>query len=408
MEEFFGALLRGLGQALAFFYDLIPSYGAAIILLTIAVRLLILPLAIKQTRSMQAMGKLQPKLKEIQRKHKGNRQKISEETMKLYKEHRVNPLGGCLPLLLQLPIFFALFSVLRAATPEIAIPAEPVALAEVQDAFCRPVGEPDVSGLAPNELECDTTGDGEFDRRIAIERWQERDGQVIKPLDVLTRCTPQEIGESGNARFFCETPVGTGHLPEDSELFADVIDGGEPFLGIQLSCGATQAQSEDGIRQCAPRGTEAGGAPLVGYYGLIALMVVSTWYQTRQMQATSGQQAQMQMMARIMPIFLGFISLTIPAGVLLYWVTTNGWQIGQQYVMLRAREAEAERSKAERAKPQAVSEGSGDGKGSQAPRAEEKARGDRSKSQGKAGPQGGRPRPRKGKGGRSRKKRRKR
>src|SRR5207245_6912318 len=85
--------------------DLIPSYGLAIILLTVAVRLVLLPLTIKQTRSMQEMQRLQPEVKRIQAKYKGDRQKMNEEMMNLYKEHKVNPLGGCLPLLLQLPYY---------------------------------------------------------------------------------------------------------------------------------------------------------------------------------------------------------------------------------------------------------------------------------------------------------------
>ncbi len=108
----FHELLAFLGKGLAFFYDLIPSYGLAIILLTVAVRLVMLPLTIKQTRSMQEMQKLQPEVKRLQAKYKGgDRQKMNEEMMKLYKEHKVNPLGGCLPLVLQLPIFLALYRV---------------------------------------------------------------------------------------------------------------------------------------------------------------------------------------------------------------------------------------------------------------------------------------------------------
>lgn len=109
--EMFDWLLGLLGSALAFFYNIIPSYGVAIILVTAMVRLVMLPLTIKQTRSMQAMQKLQPEIKKLQSKHKGDRQKLNEEMMGLYKEHQVNPLGGCLPLLLQLPIFIALYRV---------------------------------------------------------------------------------------------------------------------------------------------------------------------------------------------------------------------------------------------------------------------------------------------------------
>jgi YidC/Oxa1 family membrane protein insertase len=98
---------------LAFFYGLIQSYGLAIILLTVTVRIVLLPLSIKQTRSMREMQMIQPEIKRIQAKHKGNRQKMNEEMMALYKEHGVNPLGGCLPLVLQMPVLIGLFYVIR-------------------------------------------------------------------------------------------------------------------------------------------------------------------------------------------------------------------------------------------------------------------------------------------------------
>jgi YidC/Oxa1 family membrane protein insertase len=98
---------------LAFFYSLIPSYGLAIILLTLTTRIVLLPLSIKQTRSMREMQVIQPQVKALQKKHKGDRQKLNEEMMKLYKEHGVNPLGGCLPLLLQFPVLIGLFYVIR-------------------------------------------------------------------------------------------------------------------------------------------------------------------------------------------------------------------------------------------------------------------------------------------------------
>jgi YidC/Oxa1 family membrane protein insertase len=112
-SDIWHALLNGLGASLAFFYDLIPNYGVAIILLTAAVKIVTLPLTIKQTRSMQAMQKVQPEMKRLQAKFKGDRQKLNEEMMKLYQEHGVNPLGGCLPLVLQMPVLIALLQVFR-------------------------------------------------------------------------------------------------------------------------------------------------------------------------------------------------------------------------------------------------------------------------------------------------------
>jgi YidC/Oxa1 family membrane protein insertase len=106
LSQFFAA-------ALHVFDNLTGSLGWSIILLTIAFRVVVLPLSIKQTKSMIAMQKLQPQLKEIQKKYKDDREKMGQEMMKLYKENKVSPLGGCLPLLIQLPILFALFAVLH-------------------------------------------------------------------------------------------------------------------------------------------------------------------------------------------------------------------------------------------------------------------------------------------------------
>ena len=94
---------------------LIPNYGIAIILLTLIVRILFWPLTHKGTESMKRLQALQPQIKALQEKYRDKPQKLHSETMALYKENKVNPLGGCLPMLVQIPVFFALFSVLRSA-----------------------------------------------------------------------------------------------------------------------------------------------------------------------------------------------------------------------------------------------------------------------------------------------------
>jgi YidC/Oxa1 family membrane protein insertase len=99
---------------LALLYGFIPNYGVAIIILTVMVRVVTLPIMQKQMKSMERMRELQPRLKEIQEQHKENRQRQSEEQMKLYKEEGVNPLGGCLPMLLQFPVFIGLFYALQS------------------------------------------------------------------------------------------------------------------------------------------------------------------------------------------------------------------------------------------------------------------------------------------------------
>jgi YidC/Oxa1 family membrane protein insertase len=110
MTRFFGWMLRAL-YSLPF----LGNYGVAIVILTILVRVVTAPLVSKQMRSMEGMRGLQPKIKEVQEKHKDDRQKQSEEMMRLYKKEGVNPLGGCLPMVLQLPVMIGLFYALRSS-----------------------------------------------------------------------------------------------------------------------------------------------------------------------------------------------------------------------------------------------------------------------------------------------------
>jgi YidC/Oxa1 family membrane protein insertase len=121
------ALLSGIFWLLKYFYGWVGDWGFAIILLTILFRIITFPLVWKQTKSMIEMQKIQPKIKALQEKYKNNKEKQQEEMMKFYQENKVNPFGGCLPLLLQMPLLFALFSVLRVNLPEYISKFVPVA-----------------------------------------------------------------------------------------------------------------------------------------------------------------------------------------------------------------------------------------------------------------------------------------
>src|SRR5215210_9321008 len=99
-----------------FWHDTVGfGWGASIIGLTIVIRLLILPLTFKQVRSMQALQRLQPEMKKIQARYKDDKQRQQQAMMEFYKEHQVNPLGSCLPLILQFPFFIGLYQTLRSA-----------------------------------------------------------------------------------------------------------------------------------------------------------------------------------------------------------------------------------------------------------------------------------------------------
>lgn len=108
-------LTRFFELALDWLYVIIPNYGWAIIVLTILVRMVTAPLMVRQMRSAERMREVQPKLKALQERYADDRQKQSEEMMKLYREENINPLGGCLPLLLQMPVLIGLFYALRTS-----------------------------------------------------------------------------------------------------------------------------------------------------------------------------------------------------------------------------------------------------------------------------------------------------
>jgi len=198
-------------QIVIFLYqNVVPSYGLVIILLTLIVRVVLTPLTISQTKSMAKMQKMQPKLKEIQKKYKDDKQKVQEKTMEFYRQNNVNPLAGCLPLLLQMPIFFALFQALR------------------------------------------------------------------EPSDIVRNV----LG-----------PFMLNNVPNPNYN----------FLWLNLN------QPDQ-------------------YYILVILMV-ATMFLTTKMTTTDPKQS---VISYAMPVVFGFISINLPSGILIYWVTTNIWSIGQQ------------------------------------------------------------------------------
>lgn len=121
MENLFNIILyQPFLNLLIFIYNILPGrdFGVAVVVVTVIVRLILMPLSIKALLSQRSITKIQPKLKELQKKHKHDKETLSRETMAMYKEHGVNPLSGCLPILIQLPILLALYSVFSSGFKE--------------------------------------------------------------------------------------------------------------------------------------------------------------------------------------------------------------------------------------------------------------------------------------------------
>src|SRR6266498_5982139 len=257
----FDPLYDAFGSALAFFYAVVPNEGVAIILLTVAVMLVLFPLTAKAARVMLAMQRLQPEIKKLQAKHKGDRQKLNEEMMKLYQENKVNPLGGCLPLVVQFPVFIALFHVLRSTAATVP------------------------------------TGSSLYKAIIAAE------------------------------------------------------PNGLTFLGMDLSLKATDNHGD--LLTALP------------YYILVGAVFLTGFLQSRQSQRNTppGGNPQMQMITKVLPIAFGVFSLYFPAGLVLYFLTSNLWRLGQQELIMRKVaprdhlrkdkpiDAKSSTTKTERAKP---------------------------------------------------------
>src|SRR3954452_4017189 len=239
--NFFGAIL-------AFFYGIIPNLGISIILLTILVMLVMFPLTAKQAKSMLAMQRAQPEIKKLQAKYKNDRAKLNEEMMKFYQENKINPLSGCLPLLVQLPIFLALFRVMR--DPYKHIPKS----SSLYAAFCT----------GPN-------------------------GKLHTQA-----CNVPKLG-----------------LPVP-----------QYFLGMNLSESATSVTG--------------GFVDALPYFILVGLVILTGFMQARQNRRNSPNITnQMAMVTNILPIAFGVFSLQFPAGLVLYFLVSNLWRLGQQEVILR-------------------------------------------------------------------------
>lgn len=238
-------LLRPIQSAIEyvviFLYNHVAAnYGIVIILLTIIVRLVLTPLTISQTKSMAKMQKLQPAIQELQKKYKDDKQKLQQETMEFYKQNNVNPLAGCLPLLLQLPVFFALFQALR--TP---------------------------SAIITNVL-----------------------GQPFIPVYMF-----------GNIR----------------NILMNIPNTKYDFLWLNLN--------------------------MRDPFFILAILMVATMFISTKMTTTDPKQ---RLITYLMPVVFGVISWNLPAGILVYWVTTNIWSIGQQWIVNRIVKKESTKEEAKK------------------------------------------------------------
>ena len=225
------------------------TWALSIIILVVLMRLIMVPLFIKQRNSMQKMQSHMPQLAELRKKYKNDKQRLNEETMKFYKENGINPLGGCLPLLAQLPVFWALFNVLRAI------------------ANWTPGHTPSYGMTVPFVESAHSA------RIFGISLYD----QFLHPA----------VGESSTSRYLIVVFV--------------LISAATTFLTMR------QSQKRGMMNQTAPDPDQPGAA---------------------------AAQAMSKNMMYIAPFF-ALTGLYWQFGLVLYWVTTNVWTLGQQHFLFR-------------------------------------------------------------------------
>ena len=269
------------------------DFALAIIIFTILIRTILAPLFVRQIRSQKEMQRMQPLVREVQRKHKGNRQKVYEETQALYREHGVNPAAGCLPVLVQLPILFALYQALIRASNVVTIPLERAS----SDAFAQ--------------LQAALPGITEIAR------------------------TASEVRFSAPLRGPCDLPQ---------------FSSGDYSAFLPLNC-----QLIDPIKLTEPVNTTIGwllnlnlagvdtvfAVPLFGGFALSFLAVIAAILQFVQVKMTSprpnaedptsGMTSTMTYTFPLLTIFWGGI---FPSGLILYWIVYTAYLVIQQFLIM--------------------------------------------------------------------------
>lgn len=290
-----GSISRFFGMIMDAIYNFfsnslgIESLGVSIIVFTIIVRLLMLPLAFKQQKSMQDMQKIQPELKKIQEKYKNKKDQASQkqfqmEQSRLFHENNVNPAAGCLPLLVQFPIIIALFGVLRNI---------PAYIMSIKDIYIQIIGKISTSPAYEEVINSFTKNNIDVSNQNKV-------------IDVLSK-----FGQSSWDSLIDK--IGT--VDQSVYPLVDKLNEINNFFGINL------AEKPDllsiGIL-----------IPILSV--LFSFLSSKFMYIKRNNDETSKQQSTMMY---TMPIVMGFIVTTMPAGLGLYWIVSSIVQVIQQIVI---------------------------------------------------------------------------
>ncbi len=320
------------GTILDLFYSLTSSYGVSIILFTLLVKLLLFPLDLKQRKSTARMQKIQPVLNEIQRKYGNDREKLNMETMKVYRQYKISPTSGCLPMLIQLPIIFALYWVIR----------QPITyMMGIRDLSDQALIIVNFNDWAPNNL-----GELSEGLRKLFEGGQKITGNNYSMYEIQIA----QLMNNGGLQNFVGPTALANNLGSIGSVMSSAGANAVDFTFLGLNLAETPALG-------------AIGPVLSGNFGAIwsqkmALWLIpifsglSSWFSSRLSQAgnqpkqdknrvipenekvqENKQAGTMKTMTVIMPIISAWFCFQFPAALGLYWIIGNVIQIVQLVVI---------------------------------------------------------------------------
>lgn len=320
MEITMTYIMIALGWILDLFYRILGNYGFAIILFTVFIKLCLLPLDLKQRKSMAKTQKIQPLLMEIQKKYANDKDKQSQETMKLYQKYGINPMGGCLPMLIQLPIIFALYWVVRKPIAYMmGVDASEIwRIAEAFNAWAAANTEalPDaLKNIIPVTYQrgmgnVNTFGNYEIQiaqllfkypeilQHSAITTWNE----VLRPIDFSF--FGMDLASVPNLNAFFGMFIGRfSNLTVETALLwlIPIFAGLSSWTSAKLSSPAPKKDKKAILSEAE-----------------------------KAQNASSPTNDTMRSMTAIMPLFSAWFAFTLPAAVGLYWIISNIIQILQQ------------------------------------------------------------------------------
>ena len=273
----FDFVAKPLGQFLYFLYLFFDNYGIALISFTLIIKLALLPLIIKQSHSMSKISILQPQLQEVQKLYKNDKEKLQQETARIYQENKANPLGGCLPMLIQLPILFSLFYVIT-----------------------QPL-------------------------KLMLQKTPEQIEKIVKIIPSTIRNTQYiQINVLNYINEHTKVLSQLGGVIKKSEL----ID--LNFLGLNLSW----VPKLDFNLLFGPQAGQYIALALMPLIGAAAIFI-STKLSMKQNTVNQGNKLTKNYMLLVGPLMTLIISFQMPAGVLLYWIVGYVFQIPQQIYINR-------------------------------------------------------------------------